>query len=127
MTVSEARTILDKNAFCQEGSLRESLCEDCFFSEEFFWQFYDCLIALAEDARENGLTVEITAKILGIYNRIIQMFMFHFDPNDLVEIRNFPINYPNYLERLNGAVDAYLRGVFVGEELYELQRPRDIQ
>lgn len=127
MTVSEAKTILDKNAFCQEESFRESLCEDSYFSEEYFWELYDCIIALADDARETGLTVETTAKILGVCNRIFQLFVFHFDPNDLAEIRNFPENYPCYIERLNDAVDAYLRGVFVDEELYELQRPRDIQ
>lgn len=127
MTINKARAVLDKNAFCQKGSLRESLCEDSYFSEKYFWNFFDCIIAFAEDARENGLTVETTAKILGVYNRIVQMFMFHFDPNDLAEIKNFPKNYTGYTERLDAAVNAYLRGVFVGEELFELQRPRDIQ
>lgn len=127
MTINEARAVLDKNAFCREESLRESLCEGSCFSEKFFWEFYNCIIALAYDARENGLTVETTAKILGVYNRIVQMFMFHFDPNDLAEIKNFPKNYTGYTERLDAAVDAYLRGVFVGEELFELQRPRDIK
>lgn len=28
MTVDSAREVLDKNALCQEGSLRQSICED---------------------------------------------------------------------------------------------------
>lgn len=53
------------------------------------------------------------------------MFMFHFDPNDWTEIRNFPKNYNEYIERLDGAVDAYFRGVFADEALYDLQRPKE--
>lgn len=123
MTLEKAKEILDKNAFCKESSLRESLCEDSLFSEKLFWEFYDSIIALAEDAQKNGKTVDDTAKILGVFNRITQIFMYHFDPNDICKIENFPENYTEYFERLEFAVRAYLCGEIPNENGFALQRP----
>lgn len=122
MPIDKAKEILDKNAFCREGSLRESLCEDSLFSEKYFWDFYDSVITLAENAQNNGKTVDETAKILGVFNRITQMFMYHFDPNDKCKIENFPEDYTVYYERLEFAVRAYLGGRIPNESEFELQR-----
>lgn len=123
MTINKAKEILDKNAFCREGSLRDSLCEDSLFSEKYFWEFYDSVITLAGNAQKNGKTVDDTAKILGVFNRITQMFMYHFDPNDNCMIENFPEKYTEYFERLEYAVRAYLYGKIPNENEFDLQRP----
>ncbi len=41
--------------------------------------------------------------------------------------KKLPENYNDYIERLDGAVDAYFRDVFIDEMLYEMQRSNDLR
>lgn len=123
MTVDRARAILDKNALCEEGSFRQSLCEEYRFSEEYFWEFYDSVITLAEDAQKNKITVTDTAKIFAVCDRALEMFKLHCDPDEDVEIRDFPEDYSEYLDRIEAAVRFYLDGEPIDEESFTLQRP----
>ena len=118
MTTDEAREILDKNHKCIEGSFVYSLYEECVFSEAGFWDFYDCVITLAKAEK----SLEIAGKITFVYQWFLKEIIWHFDPNDAAEQKHFPENYTDYIERLDGAMDAYFRGVFADESLYELQR-----
>lgn len=124
MTVNEARTVLEKNADCSEKSLVYSLHEREKFSKKRFWEFYDCVITLAKDALENGRDIETARKITLIYQHILKEIIWHFDKKDLSRLKKFPKGYNGYIERLDGAVDAYFRGVFIDEALYDLQRPK---
>lgn len=123
MKLEEAKEILDKNALCEEGSLRQSLCENCCFSEELFWELYDSLITLAEDAQKSKITVTDTAKIFAVYDRILEMFKLHLEPNEDVEILDFPENFSDHLDRLEAAIRFYLDKEPVSEDGFALKRP----
>lgn len=123
MTTETAVRILNRNFRGEEGSLVFGLYEDEKFSKKRFWAFYDCVITLARDAQNGGRNLETARKITWVYQRVLKEMIYHFDKNDLSDLRKFPKNYTDYIERLDDAVDAYFRGVFVDETLYELQRP----
>lgn len=125
MTVNKAREVLEKNADCSEKSLLYSLYERSRFSEKRFWEFYDCVITLARDALENGRDTETARKITFVYQWLLKEIIWHFDKKDVSRLKKFPKDYNGYIERLDGAVDAYFRGVFADETLYALQRPKD--
>ena len=110
MTADRARESFDKNALCREGSFWESLCEECCFSEEYFWEFYDSVITLAENMRENKVSVTDTAKILAVYDRVLEMFSLHCDPDEDIEIEDFPEDYSEYLDRIDAAASFFLNG-----------------
>lgn len=124
MTVNEARAILVKNSECSAKSLVYSLHERERFSKKRFWEFYDCVITLARDALENGRDMETVRKITLVYQWFLKEIVWHLDKKDLSKLKKFPKNCNEYIERLDDAVDAYFRGVFVDEALYELQRPK---
>lgn len=123
--MKEAKAILEKNADCAEKSLVDSLHECERFSKKHFWEFYDCVITLAQDALTSGRDFETARKITLVYQRILKEMIWHFDKRDLSRLSKFPNKrYNQYIERLDYAVDAYFRGVFVDETFYELQRPK---
>lgn len=115
--------VLEKNADCTKKSLVYSLHECERFSKKRFWEFYNCVITLAKDALTSGKDFETARKITLAYQQILKEIIWHFDERDLSRLSKFPNKrYDDYIERLDDAVDAYFRGVFVDEELYELQR-----
>lgn len=122
MTVSEARTVLKQNVIGNKGSLTYALHESEIFSEKLFWEFYDCVITLAKDALTNGRDIGTARDITWAYQWVLKSMIWHFDKNDCFHLSDFPINYPEYFERLDGAMDAYFRGVFADEAAYSLQR-----
>lgn len=122
MNTDEALEILDKNRQGIEGSFVYSLYEECVFSKAGFWDFYDCVITLAKDGNESVKNFEVAGKITFVYQWFLKEIIWHFDPNDAAKQEHFPENYTDYIERLDGAMDAYFRGVFADDSLYELQR-----
>ena len=127
MTVDEAKAVLKKNTDCAEKSLTYALYERERFSKKRFWEFYDCVITLAKDALANGKDIGTAEKITWVYQRVLKEIIWHFDKKDCSYLGKFPKNYNEYIERLDGAVDAYFRGVFVDEESYGLQRPKGVK
>ena len=121
--MSEAKAVLEKNAQCSEKSLIYSLHERGKFSEKRFWEFYDCVITLAKVAVMTGRDIETARKITFVYQWVLKEMIWHFDKKDISKLKKFPKNYNGYIERLDGAADAYFRGVFVEEDLYGLQKP----
>ncbi len=124
MTVNEAQTVLSKNSDCLEKSLVYSLHERGRFSKKRFWEFYDCVITLAQDACKCGRDFETARKITCVYQRVLKEMIWHFDKNDVSKLKKFPENHNEYIERLDDAIDAYFRGIFVDETLYDLQKAR---
>ena len=125
MTVSEAMAILDKNANGSKKSLIYALHEQDRFSKKRFWEFYDCVITLAKVAVMTGRDNEIARKITFVYQHILKEMIWHFDKKDVSKLKKFPKEYNEYIDRLDGAVDAYFRGVFIAEEIYALQRSEE--
>ena len=101
MLFKDATEIIDRNYMCRENSLVYDLHEKSRFSSCHFWEYYDSVMVLAK---------ETAMKITFIYQYILKTMLFHFDDGDLFHIKNFPADYAEYLERLDGAVDAYFRG-----------------
>ncbi len=130
MTVKEARRVLEKNSDGLKGSLMWEICENETFSEDAFWEFYDCVITLVKDAVDNdNRDFETAEKITNVYEWFLTELIFYFNPNDTLEIKNFPnsphwYEYTYYLERLDDAVKGYFRKALPDETLYELQRPK---
>ena len=124
MTVSKAKDVLKKNADCAEKSLVYAMYERGRFSQKRFWEFYDCVTALAKDAVTNGRDIETARNITWVYQWVLKEMIWHFDKKDASRLKKFPKNYTEYIERLDGAMDAYFRGVFADEEGYALQRPK---
>ena len=122
MTAEKAIEILENNCACAEGSFVYSLYEECVFREDGFWDFYDCVMTLAKDNSESAKNLETAGKIAFVYNWILKEIIWHFEPSDAARQEHFPENYTHYIDRLDGAMDAYFRGVFTDESLYELQR-----
>lgn len=121
--VEEAKAILERNYICFKGSLIYDLHEKSCFSVEHFWELYDCIITLAKEIPEDKKDLETGGKIFTVCRRVHKEMIYHFDKNDLSALENFPENYNDYIERLDDAADAYFRGVYVDESLYEMQRP----
>ena len=124
MSKEEARSVLDRNAESSPKSLIYSMYERGRFSKKQFWELYDCIITLARDAKTNGRETEVARKITLVCQHILKELVWHFDKRDMSKLKKLPKNYNKYIERLDGAVDAFYRGVFVDEALYELKRPR---
>lgn len=122
MTTREAVAIIERNYRCLEKSLIYDLHERSKFSKKRFWEYYDSVICLARAAENGGRDMDTAMKITWIYQRILKEFIYHFDRNDLSALKKFPKDYNGYIERLDGAMDAYFRGVFTDDRLFDLQR-----
>ena len=54
----------------------------------------------------------------------VQEIIWHFSPADSSVIANMPENYDDYIERMDSAVEAYMRRIGMpDEEVVELRRP----
>lgn len=119
MTVSEAMAVLEKNVNCSENSLIYSLHELGRFSKKRFRELYDSVITLAKVAVMTGRDMETARKITFVYQWVLKEMIWHFDKKDVSKLKKFPKDYYGYIARLDDAVDAYFRGVFVDEARYE--------
>ncbi len=103
MTKEKAEKVILENYNGNEGSLTYSLYEDCCFSIEHFWTFYDSIIIFVGEKKNH----EITRMITHIYQRILKEMIYHFDSDDVSNLADFPENYNDYLERIDCALLAY--------------------
>ena len=71
------------------------------------------------------MTVEIAKQITQCYQRLLKYIIFHFDPKDDYILENFPVNYIDYMERIEYAVMAYFSGnaKLIDDNIFELQKP----
>lgn len=103
MTIEDAEKVISDNYHCNKGSLVYCLHEECNFSVEKFWEFYDSITAFIGEKKNP----EITKRITQIYQRILKEMIFHFDPMDVAVMDHFPENYTDYIERIDYALIAY--------------------
>jgi len=121
MDLDKAKKIIADNFFGNEGSLTCSLYDECKFSDEKFWDFYDSIAFLVTNSVKSE---ELTGQICISYQRILKEMIYHFSPYDLAVMDNFPENYNDYIERLDLAVRAYFSGEtgLLNDDIFELQR-----
>lgn len=133
MTIKQAKAVLEKNYHGLKGSIMWGISEDETFSETAYWEFYDCLITLVKDSIETGnKDFETAYKMSHVYQWLLTEFIFNFNPNDPLNIKDFPddpdwYEYTYYLERIDDAVAAYYRGVLPDESFYKLKRPENLK
>lgn len=120
--INDAYEVLERNYKCMENSMSYDLHEKSIFSETHFWEFYDSVIALAKEAQAREADTQTAMEITFVYQHFLKEIIYHFDKQDESCLKHFPKNYLAYIERLDGALDAYFRGVFMDEELYSLKR-----
>ena len=122
MNSAEAKQILKDNFECKENSLIYLLHEKNMFSTEQFWKYYDSISVLAETDEEKSMNTAM--QITKSYQDILKYFIFHLDSHDGYKIANFPINYSDYMDRIEYAIWAYFKGdvKWIDEAMFELQR-----
>ena len=122
----ESNKILDNNYDSGEGSFFYYLHEESSFDKDSFWEYYNCIRDLAQQAITIGIDRDTSKKINFTYRYILESFLCHFAPNDIYRIKKFPRKkYNLYLERLNFAVDGYFSGYLVEENTFgnEIRNP----
>ena len=122
MDLDEAKLIIKNNFECKEGSFIYFLHEKHDFSTQQFLEYYDSVACLVQCTKERNHKEAM--QITNCYERILEFIIYHFDPNDLYEISNFPNNYHEYLERLEYVIMAYRTGNIkvLDDSIFELQR-----
>lgn len=122
MNYDKAIATLNNNYRGNENSLTYSLYELCDFNREQFWDIYDSILFLAHEFCGKEKSMDIAVKISFIYQRILKEIIYHFDHNDASYIENLPRNYTEYIERIEGAIDAFFQEIFTDENMYSLQQ-----
>ena len=99
------------------------LNEECEFSAVAFWEYYD---AIAFVTRHSIRNEELSAQIAIGYQRFLKELIYHFDPDDVAVMKDFPENYNEYLERLDFAVRAYYeeKPEWLDDARFDLQKPK---
>lgn len=122
MNTLKAIEIINNNYLGNDGSLTCSLYNDSYFSIKKFWEYYDSIVQLVNVFFYND---DMTVKISLSYQRILKEIIYHFSPQDISVIKNFPEDYNSYIERLDFAVLAYYtrNPEMLNDDGFELQRP----
>ena len=79
MNTEQAEKVISDNDNCSENSFVYGLHEECYFSVEKFWEFYDSIIAWIGEKKKS----DITRKITRIYQKVLKEMIYHFDPLDI--------------------------------------------
>lgn len=124
MTAREAAGVINGNFFCEKGSFIYKLYERERFSKKRFWELYDCIIALAENAASVGVSAETARRITAVYQNFLKMMVYHFDKNDLAGIKKLPKDHYKYIDLLDTAVGAYFTGIIPDESIFGLKRSK---
>ena len=121
MKIENARKIILDNYNCNENSFVYFLHEECYFSIEKFWEYYESIATFVGTIKKSP---EITRQITQSYQRILKEMIAHFDPMDVAVMDNFPENYPDYIERIDFALLAYYTDNLdlLDNEKFELQK-----
>ena len=116
-----SKQIIQDNYSGKKGTFIASLNDESYFRTELFWGLYESIAALAE---HRVYPDELASQISSVYQRLLKEMIWHFSPTDSSIIANMPENYDDYIERMDSAVEAYMRRTGMpDEEVFELRRP----
>ncbi len=68
-------------------------------------------------AQEEKLSRELTEHIVKTYTWLLQCISYHFDNADEYKLKELPKDFNQYLGRIRLAVDAYVTGNTINDEL----------
>ncbi len=118
MNKEEAINIINDNAESENNSYMDFMHERGLFDKHSFWKFYNSIRLLGYEFRKDeSLSRELTKKILKSYEWHLILIGFHFDENDGSSIDNLPKDFSQYSLRLRCAVNAFIEGNPISDEL----------
>ena len=120
LTVSK-QIILD-NYSGKKGTFLASLNDESRFSAEAFGDLYESIAALVE---HKEYSEELAAQISFVYQRMLKEMIWHFSPADSSVIADMPENYQDYIDRIDSAVEAYMRRLDMpDDDAFEMVAPK---
>ena len=118
LTVSK-QIILD-NYSGKKGTFLASLNDESCFRTELYWELYESVAALA---KQREYSEELAAQISFVYQRMLKEMIWHFSPADSSVIADMPENYQDYIDRMDIAVEAYMRRLDMLDDAFEMAVP----
>ena len=116
-----SKQIIQDNYSGKKETFIASLNDESCFRTELFWKLYESIATLV---KHKVYSDELVAQISSVYQRMLKEMIWHFSPTDSSVIVNMPENYDDYIERMDSAVEAYMRRTGMPEEeVFELRRP----
>ena len=91
-------SFIRKNVLLEEGTFFYYLHEESLFHEEF----YNELCAYIEGLE--SISLEDFKDLVFLHHQLIRHLVYHFDPVDIVELKSFPKDYWEVIERIDIAV-----------------------
>lgn len=116
-----SKQVIQDNYSGKKGTFIAFLNDESCFRTESYWELYESIASLAE---HRAYSDELAAQISSVYQRMLKEMIWHFSSADSSIIANMPENYDDYIERMDCAVEAYMRRTGMpDEEVFELRRP----
>ena len=91
-------SLIRKNVQLEEGTFLYYLHEESLFHEEA----YEQLCAYIEGL--DSISLEDFKDLVFLHHQVIRHLVYHFDPVDIVELKSFPPDYWEVIERIDIAV-----------------------
>ena len=91
-------SFIRKNVLLEEGTFFYYLHEESFFHEESYKE----LCAYIEGLEY--ISLEDFKDLVFLHHQLIRHLVYHFDPVDIVELKSFPKDYWEVIERIDIAV-----------------------
>ena len=91
-------SLIRKNVLLEEGTFFYYLHEESLFHEES----YNELCAYIEGLEY--ISLEDFKDLVYLHHQLIRHLVYHFDPVDIVELKSFPKDYLEVIERIDIAV-----------------------
>ena len=91
-------SFIRKNVQLEEGTFLYYLHEESLFHEESYKE----LCAYIEGVK--SISLEEFKELIFLHHQVIRHLVYHFDPVDIVELRDFPKEYWEVIDRMDSAV-----------------------
>lgn len=91
-------SFIRKNVQLEEGTFLYYLHEKSLFHKES----YEQLCAYIEGLK--SISLEDFKELVFLHHQVIRHLVYHFDPVDIVELKGFPTDYWEVIERIDIAV-----------------------
>ena len=91
-------SLIRKNVLLEEGTFFYYLHEESHFHEESYKE----LCAYIEGLEY--ISLEDFKDLVFLHHQVIRHLVYHFDPVDIVELKSFPKDYWEVIERIDIAV-----------------------
>ena len=106
LDLTASKQIILDNYSGKKGTFLASLNDDSYFRTELYWELYESIVALVKHKVHSD---ELAAQICFVYQRMLKEMIWHFSPADGSVIAEMPENYQDYIDRMDSAVEAYMK------------------